>query len=65
MNMTCKQPHVISGVVTPPKDLQPAIDALGPMGSAYLKALAAGGKITPLLLAQAADFERGELKSQT
>jgi len=51
----------VQGKVTPPDDLQPAIDALGKVGRAYLTALAAGGKITPLLLAQAADFERGEL----
>jgi len=50
----------LKGVVTPPKDLQPAIDALGKTGQAYLKALAAGGKITPWMLAQAADYERGE-----
>ena len=55
----------IMGTVTPPKDLQPAIDALGQRGRSYLKGLAQTDKITPKMLAQAADFERGEVKSLT
>jgi len=53
------------GKVTPPKDLQPAIDALGPKGKSYLRGLSQCEKITPLMLAKAADFERGEGKSLT
>lgn len=55
----------VSGRVTPPKDLTPAIDALGDRGKAYLRALAAphGGVVTPQMIAKAADYDRGELKS--
>ena len=49
-----------TGKVTPPKDLQPAIDALGSRGRSYLRGLSQGQTITPLMLAKAADFERGE-----
>lgn len=55
----------LQGTVTPPKDLQPAIDALGPRGRSYLKGLAQGDKITPKMLAKAADFERGDRSSPT
>ena len=48
----------IVGRVTPPKDLQPAIDALGVKGKSYLRGLSQGQKITPLMLAQAADHGR-------
>ena len=50
----------VTGKVTPPADLQPAIDALGPKGKSYLKGLSQG-TIEPWMLAQAADFERNEL----
>jgi len=46
------------GKVTPPKDLQPAIDALGPKGKSYLRGLSQGQKITPFMLAKAADHGR-------
>ena len=48
------------GKVTPPDDLQPAIDALGPRGREYLDIAAAmnGGKVTPFILAKAADHGR-------
>ncbi len=55
--------HPIMGVVTPPNDFQPAIDALTEMGRAWLKKQTKGREITPRDLAQAADFERGELKN--
>jgi hypothetical protein len=48
----------IYGTVTPPDDLQPAIDALGDKGRSYLKGLAQGDPITPEMLAKAADYER-------
>lgn len=51
----------IGGTVTPPQDLQPAIDALSEMGKAWLKKRTKGRAVTPLDLAQAGDFERGEL----
>ena len=53
----------LQGKVTPPDDLQPAIDALGPIGLAYLISMTTHGReVTPLILAKAADYERGELK---
>ena len=55
----------VQGKVTPPDDLQPAIDALTSKGRSYLKGLAQNDPITPQMLAKAADFERGELKSLT
>ena len=50
----------VQGKVTPPDDLQPAIDALGPTGKAHLEMSAAmnGGKVTPFMLAKAADHGR-------
>ena len=51
----------VTGTVTPPDDLQPAIDALGPKGKSYLKGLTGDKEITPTMLAKAADFERNEL----
>jgi len=48
----------LSGTVTPPDDLQPAIDALGPKGLAYLIVNAQGDDVTPEMLAQAADHGR-------
>jgi len=52
----------ISGTFTPPKDLQPAIDALGSKGKKRLLYLVRlnNGKMTPDLIAKAADYERGE-----
>ena len=52
----------MAGTVTPPDDLQPAIDALGELGYAWLKKETKGRSITPQDLARAADFERGELQ---
>jgi hypothetical protein len=52
---------IVAGKVEPPKDLQPAIDALSETGRNYLKALAAGENIHPWMIAKAADYERGEL----
>ena len=53
---------MIEGKVTPPDDLQPAIDALGPMGRKKLLELIVfrGENSTPLPkeLAQAADYGR-------
>ena len=51
---------MIEGKVTPPDDLQPAIDALGPIAREHLNTLLAmnGGQITPKLLALAADHGR-------
>ena len=49
---------MIEGKVTHPEDLQPAIDALGEKGKAYLKALSGSEKIQPWMIAKAADFER-------
>ena len=56
-----KQPAV-SGKVTHPEDLQPAIDALTEIGHAWLMRRCQGREITPQDLALAGDFERGELK---
>lgn len=47
----------IIGKVTPPADLQPAIDMLGDKGRAFL---AQFSTIEPWMIAAAADFERGE-----
>lgn len=47
--------------VTPPADLQPAIDDLSPEALEFLKAETKGREILPLDLARAKDFERGEL----
>jgi len=60
-----RQPSM-SGTVTPPDDLQPAIDALGPKGRSYLKGLAQNDPITPHMLARAADHGRlhGEFEAQ-
>lgn len=55
------QPAAV-GTVTPPADFGPAIAALNEMGRAYLRKITKGRDITPYDLAQAADFERGELK---
>jgi hypothetical protein len=52
---------LMTGRVIPPTDLQPAIDALGPVGKkhlARLQSLREDGKITPEMLATAADYER-------
>ncbi len=54
----------VSGTVTPPDDLQPAIDALTELGRAWLMKHTKGRQITPRDLARAADFERGELKDE-
>jgi len=51
-----------TGKVRNPKDLRPAIDALGPKGKSWLKGRAQQDEITPRMIAQAADFERGELQ---
>lgn len=48
----------MEGIVTPPKDLQPAIDALSEKGKAYLTALSGGQKVLPWMIAKAADWER-------
>ena len=54
----------VTGTVTPPDDLQPAIDALTDKGREYLNKLLEehGGVVTPWMLAQSADYERGELR---
>ena len=52
----------MAGTVTPPDDLQPAIDALTEIGRAWLNKETKGREIMPRDLARAADFERGELK---
>jgi len=50
----------ITGTVTPPDDLQPAIDALGPIARGYLEAWIEEmeGQVTPRMIAQAADYGR-------
>ena len=58
-----KRAPAIEGKVTPPDDLQPAVDALGELGKAWLNKQTKGREITPYDLAKAADFERGELKN--
>ena len=52
----------LSGTFTPPKDLQPAIDGLGEKGKRYLDDLVLmnNGQIQHWMIAQAADYERGE-----
>ena len=50
----------ISGVVTHPTDLQPAIDALTEVGRAWLLKQTKGRDIAPRDIALAGDFERGE-----
>lgn len=52
----------MNGTVTPPSDLQPAINALSDIGRAWLKKETKGRQVMPRDLARAADFERGELK---
>lgn len=49
---------MIEGKVTPPKDLTPAIEALGGKGKEYLRELADGGDVQPWMIAKAADYER-------
>lgn len=49
------------GRVTPPDDLQPAIDALTEKGWGWLMKRCKGREITPDDLALAGDYERGEL----
>ena len=50
---------MISGKVTPPDNLNPAIEALGPKGTEYLYVkLEAGVPLSPDLLAKAADYGR-------
>lgn len=56
-----KKRPAIAGRVTPPTDLQPAIDALTDIGRAWLKKHLAGRKPNPEAIAKAADYERGEL----
>lgn len=51
----------VTGTVTPPDDLQPAIDALSDTGRAWLNRRCKGRDIQPRDVALAADFERGEL----
>lgn len=51
----------MSGTVTPPADLSPAINALGEIGKAWLKKRTKGRPVAPRDIALAADFERGEL----
>lgn len=58
---TVIQMPVMSGKVTPPDDLQPAIDALTNKGKMWLDAYTQGRDITPRDLALAGDFEREEL----
>lgn len=53
----------MSGTVTPPDDLQPAIDALSDIGRAWLYKQTLGRDILPRDLAKAADYERGDLKN--
>lgn len=48
----------VLGKVTPPDDLTPAIEALGPIGRQHLEELTAGREITPRDLALSADYER-------
>ncbi len=54
------------GTFTPPADLQPAVDSLTDRGREFLRDLVAlnGGRLTHHLIAQAADYERGESKVQ-
>ena len=59
-------PVPICGKVTQPDDLGPAIAALGDVGKRYLTGLlveAGNSTPEPWMLAHAADFERGELKT--
>ena len=51
----------MSGTVTPPDDLQPAIDALSDIGRAWLKKQTKGRDVKPADIAHAADYERGDL----
>ena len=51
---------MIEGKVTPPKDLTPAINALGEKSKKYLASLTEGREITPKDLALAADYDRDE-----
>lgn len=53
---------MMAGTVTPPDDLQPAIDGLNDIGRAWLKKETKGRKIEPRDVSRAADFMRGELK---
>lgn len=55
--------RAITGKVTHPDDLQPAIDALSELGQAWLLKRTEGRLVTPQDLALAGDFERGELKN--
>lgn len=50
---------VIRAISTPPKDLQPAIDALGKRGKEYLSKIQ-DRKITHKDIAKAADYERSD-----
>ena len=56
------KPRFMAGTVTPPDDLQPAIDALGEKGREYLTLLER--PITPSDIAKAADYERGDLNGK-
>lgn len=56
-----KRIPMMGGTVTPPQDLQPAINALSPMGRSYLAQITEGREITPSDIAKASDYERGYL----
>ncbi len=52
----------MSGTVLPPDNLQPAIDALGQAGKAWLDGRTYGKDVEPRDISLAADYERGDLK---
>ena len=47
------------GVITPPQDLQPAIDRLGPVGREFLDRRCEGRAVTAEDIAPAASHQRG------
>ena len=56
-----RQQAAAVGVVTPPDDFQPAIDALTDKGREWLYERTEGRDVTPEDLAKAADYERGDI----
>lgn len=64
-NVTALRFPTVTGKVTPPSDLGPAISALSEIGKAYLDRRCKGLPATPKDIALAADFERGELNGQS